>query len=384
MTLSVAFAAAMARLGPFGAAPRLAVAVSGGADSTALALLARDWAERQAGAVLALIVDHGLRAESAAEAALTQQRLAARAIPAQVITLNLPAGPALQERARDARHAALAAAARDAGCIHLLLGHHAGDQAETVAMRARRGEWGLEGMAAWSARNDIVMIRPLLAFAAPDLRDYLRKREMAWVEDPSNADRRFERVRIRQDSAPHPVGAPDERQARERGAAAFLARHATLRPEGFAVLDAAAAPPAALGALLRMIGGGRYPPAQAKVAALAAGLRPATIGGVRIVPAGRLGPGWLLAREPAACGADIVAAAGAVWDNRFMLTENFLPGTTLAALGPDAARHRGFAGLPALVLRGMPCLRRAGAVIRFPAAARFVPPAPAASHPFSA
>ncbi len=121
------FAALLAPLGPFEPRVQLAVAVSGGADSTALALLADAWARARGGAVLALIVDHGLRAESAAEAALTMARLAARGIAARVLTLRgLERGPALAARARAARYAALEAACRAAGVVHLLLGHHAG------------------------------------------------------------------------------------------------------------------------------------------------------------------------------------------------------------------------------------------------------------------
>src|SRR4051794_31539408 len=119
----------MAPLGPFEPAPRIAVAVSGGADSMAAALLARDWARRRGGSVVALVVDHGLRAESAAEAAVTRARLADMGIVAHGLTLEgLARGPGLAARARLARHAALAEAAAALGVLHLMFGHHAGDQ----------------------------------------------------------------------------------------------------------------------------------------------------------------------------------------------------------------------------------------------------------------
>src|ERR1700727_685119 len=117
-----AFAAAMARLGPFTASPRLSIAVSGGADSSALALLAHDWAVARAGDVLALIVDHGLRPHSAAEGAPTAPRLWAGGIASQILTLSDLHGPGLQERARAARYEILSAAGRAAGRPHLLLG----------------------------------------------------------------------------------------------------------------------------------------------------------------------------------------------------------------------------------------------------------------------
>jgi len=384
-SIKKSFAAAMARRGKFGARPRLAVAVSGGADSTALALLAQDWAASRQSEIHALIVDHGLRAESAAEAALTARRLGERGIPAQILGLSGLAGPGLQARARAARYAALEAAAKAAGCVHLLLGHHEADQTETVAMRAARGESGLEGMPGWAARHDIVIIRPLLDMQPADLRAYLRAEAVEWVEDPSNHDRRFERVRARQDAL-QDGGAgeadPAPRLARDAETAAFLARHVSFRPEGFALLNAATTPPAALATLLRTISGADFAPARAQVAALAANLRPATLGGVRIAPAGRLGAGWLLAREPAGCAPGVPALAGAVWDRRFHLLRNGPAGTVLGPLGADAAGFRRFNDLPALVLRGMPCLRAGNAVICFPAQAMFIPPAPAASHPF--
>jgi tRNA(Ile)-lysidine synthase len=363
------------------------VAVSGGADSTALALLTQRFLAERSGELLALIVDHGLRAESAAEAALTQKRLAARGIESRVLTLAGLGGGGVQAKARDARYKALAQAARVAGFLHLLLGHHAADQVETVAMRMQRGPGGQEGMAAWAARDDVLILRPLLNFPPADLRTYLQFCKMKWVEDPSNRDERFERARVRRRE---PGGgmfdiarlAAPVRVARDGAAAEFLAARMTWRPEGYAVVDAVAMPQAALAALLRVVGGHVYPPARDAVAALAAQLKPATLGGVRILPAGRLGAGWLLVREPAACAAPVPAVPGAVWDGRFRMRTAASEGAMLGALGGGAADFQKVSHLPAAVLFGMACLRLADKVIAFPAPALFAPPAPAASHPF--
>ena len=370
--LSETFAAALTRLG---APRRVAVACSGGADSTALALLAQE----ACGEVRAYIVDHGLRADSGAEAALTAQRLVARGMAARILTLSLPTGPALQERARIARYEALAHAAAADGFLHLLLGHHAADQEETVAMRAARGDGGLEGMAAWSARRQVLLLRPLLGVRPEALRAYLQARGMAWVEDPSNQVEKFERVRIRLAGAGQAPRNAAARIAREEAAAAFLAEHAELRPEGFALLHAAAAPAAALGALLRVVGGALYAPRRDAVAALAAQLRPATLGGVRVLPAGRLGAGWLLVREAAACAPQVPAVAGAVWDGRFRLLET-RPDHNFGALGADSVASP----LPSVVRRVMPALRGPGGAIIFPIPAVFSPPAPLTAHPFGA
>lgn len=381
--LKEAFGAAMAQFGPFPDKPGLAAAVSGGADSTALALLAQEWALTKGGTVLALIVDHGLRPASGAEANITRQRLEARGFSVRVLSLSGLSPAKLQDGARRARHAALSAAARDAGALFLLFGHHAADQRETVAMRARRGDSGLAGMAGWTARNDIVFLRPLLGLPQADLRAYLRARDMAWIEDPSNHDRRFERVRVRiAGGAVLPSDAAARKEV-EDGAATFLASHAIIRPEGFAVVQADAAPPAALAALIRTVGGARYAPGQAAVAALAARLRPSTLGGVRIMDAGRLGPGWLLAREAAYCAGPVPAERGRLWDGRFRLLEH-MENCVCGALGADAVRFRDISDLPAAVLSGLPCIRPLkGSNQQFRLAkAVFVPPEPARGSAF--
>ena len=146
-----AFARLMAPFEPFETSPVLAVAVSGGRDSLALALLAHDWAAGRDGRVIGLIVDHGLRAESAAEAAATAERAGApRHRQRDPAWSGAKPRAGLQEAARTARYRLLRDECRRRGILHLLLAHHADDQAETVAMRAARqsGPDGLAGMAA--------------------------------------------------------------------------------------------------------------------------------------------------------------------------------------------------------------------------------------------
>lgn len=381
--LEACFAAALGRLLPSGLPPHLALAVSGGADSTALAVLASHYCQSRGGRVLALIVDHGLRPDSASEACLTSSRLKTLGIPSRVLTLSLAPGPAMQERARMARYQAMAMAACSAGFLYLALGHHRADQYETVAMRGQRGPGGGEGMPAWSARNNIVLLRPLLGLQPEGLRQFLRERGVAWVEDPSNQRRCFERVRIRQDQVGRPPSQAEVRVVREQTVADFLARHAVLYPEGYAVLVAAeSVPEGALAALIRTIGGRIYAPRQEAVRRLAACLRPATLGGVRLTKAGRLGAGWLLTREPAACAPPVPAVEGVKWDERFVLLSSGPEGAHLGALGAEAHLFKGYHQLPSLVLRSMPALRGAGGDLVFPAPVRFIPPLPMAMRPF--
>ncbi len=367
----------MERLGPWEAPPRLAVAVSGGADSLALAVLARDWvrdwATDRGGTVLALVVDHGLRLESAAEAALTLQRLAEQNIPARLLGLrDLRRGSAMAERARAARYQALFAACAGDGLLHLLLGHHAEDQAETLMIRVLGGSQsrGLAAMAALVETDRVRVLRPLLTIQPTCLRQMLTTRGLAWVEDPSNRDRHALRARLRllraetDDpatdallSAAHAAG--QARAAEDRAVAEELASRATIRPEGFAILSPGPLSVAAFAALVQAIGGRDYPGRSERLAALARAPRPATVAGIRLMPAGRLGDGLLMVREYAAIGAPVSPVQGAVWDGRFRIVrgDGLTDSMVVDALGDDAARFRNVSGLPASVLRTLPAIR---------------------------
>ncbi|TDH52505.1 tRNA lysidine(34) synthetase TilS, partial [Dankookia rubra] len=219
------FAALMAPLGPFGPAPRIAAGVSGGPHSLALALLADRWARARGGALLALVVDHGLRPGSAAEAAGVAALLAGRGIAAEVLPLGLPAGAGLQERARAGRHAALLRACRAAGTPWLLLGHHRADQAETLLFRALRGSGagGLAAMAAVRAAPEALLLRPLLGTPPARLEGVVAAAGLAPVRDPSNADPRFARIALRRTLA-DPAGAGAATAALAAAAAGFAAR----------------------------------------------------------------------------------------------------------------------------------------------------------------
>ncbi len=364
----------------------------------ALAWLASRWARDRGGDVVAFIVDHGLRAASSAEADLTMRRLTGQGIASEILILSgLAGGAGLSARARRARYAALTAACRARGILHLLVGHHAGDQAETIAMRmlAGSGADGLAGMAELTDGNDVRRLRPLLTVAPADLRALLRARGWGWVEDPSNRDPRWQRARLRAArrdtdgrgpaSRALLAAAARRRAAREDSAcmvAEILALRAAIHPEGYAVLLPGPIVPAALRALLRLIGGGEYP--LSGLDALAAAPRPATIGGVRLLPAGRCGPpgALLVVREAAACGPDIVAAPGAIWDRRFRLVGTLSADSRIGALAAEAALFRKKTALPAAVLHGLPAIRRDGAGVVVPAledgnAMLFDPPAPA-------
>ncbi len=174
----------------------------------ALLALAADHA-RTAGyaGVVAATVDHGLRPEAADEALSVRRACDAMGIAHDILTWapDMDKGPVGQERARRARHALLAGWAHRHGIAHVALGHTRDDRLETFLMRARQGSgwYGLAGLMpsapspAWPEGEGLTLVRPLLAFGRDALREDLRARGIGWIEDPSNTNTRFERVRTR-------------------------------------------------------------------------------------------------------------------------------------------------------------------------------------------
>lgn len=399
------FAALMAAFAPFERQPHLAVAVSGGGDSMALALLAQDWAQRRGGKITALTVDHGLRPEAAAEAAQVARWCAARGIDHEILRcVGLGAvRSGIQAAARAARYALLEAWCREHGVLHLLVAHQREDQAETVAIRNARGSAldGLAGMAAVSERAAVRLLRPLLPVARAALRQFLAARGQGWIEDPSNRNPAFTRVQIRDALGRAAAGSSQAylaptaarlgrgRAAREAEDARRLARWATLDPWGFAWLDPAAfnGPEAlgmkALGALLATVGGTDYPPRRERLerlyAELAAGREGGrTLGGCLVARRrGRI----LICREPAAVAAPLAVAPGtaAYWDRRFQIELDAAApaGLRLGALGTAAAtilRARPAAVLeriPAAARASLPALHDAKGVVAVPALGYF-------------
>ena len=237
-----AFARLMAPFEPFEASVVLAVAVSGGRDSLALVLLAQDWAAARGGRAVGLIVDHGLRPQSTTEAAVTLDVLARHGIDGAILSWSGTKPRAgLQEAARLARYRLLRDECRRRGIVHLLLAHHADDQAETVAMRAARrsGPDGLAGMAAQVEHPEVRLLRPLLGVSRARLTATLRARDVQWLDDPSNVDPRFERARMRAGppSSAQPAGTGAERSARERALARAAVDVLEFDGDGTAAVD---------------------------------------------------------------------------------------------------------------------------------------------------
>ncbi|MEB2311856.1 MAG: tRNA lysidine(34) synthetase TilS [Sorangiineae bacterium] len=179
---------------------RVLVAVSGGADSTALLAVLSRLAPRLRLELEAHGVDHGLRAEAAAEldsAAELARRLGVRF---ERTILRVEPGGNLQARARHERYTALERARERCRAALIATAHHADDRAETVLLRLLRGA-GPRGLAVLPARAGS-RIRPLIRARRAAIEAHLGRHGLAFARDPSNQDRRFLRVRVRLDVLP--------------------------------------------------------------------------------------------------------------------------------------------------------------------------------------
>lgn len=322
------------------AAP-LAVAFSGGGDSLALLLAAHGWADAHGRRLVALTVDHGLNADSAAwteRCELTAERLgigfrALRWVGDKPAT-GLPAA------ARQARHALLADAAREAGARVILMGHTADDLAEAAAMRAEGStvgdpvEWSPSPV--WPEGREIFLLRPLLHLRRQALRDWLRERGETWIDDPANENPDSARARARA-AGVTPSEAPSE-------ATSASGQRATSLPGGVLCLDRAASATQIAAACLCAAGTAR-PPRGEQLGRLVHRLRSpedvtATLAGARIEARGEEALFMRDAGETARGGLaprNLVAGRATVWDGRFELTTDH-EGLTVQALAGFAAR----------------------------------------------
>lgn len=175
-----------------GGAGRIGVAVSGGADSLALMLLA---AAAFPDDVAAATVDHGLRPEAADEAAFVHAIAARIGVPHAVLTLDLAPGGNVSARARVARYDALETWRQNAGADWIATGHHADDQIETMIMRLNRSA-GVGGLAGIRRRNG-ALVRPLLGWRRTELDAVVSHAGIRPVDDPTNRDDRYDRARLR-------------------------------------------------------------------------------------------------------------------------------------------------------------------------------------------
>lgn len=354
------FAAAMHQLGWAGDA--LALAISGGPDSMALALCAAAWAPQAGVRLIAFTLDHALRAESAAEATQVQRWLQRLGIEHHILLWeHPPLVSAVQQQARQARYDLLAASCRARGIKALALGHQLEDQAETVLLRFAKGS-GIDGLAAMRPVSDqgaIALLRPFLGVPKARLIATCAAANQAYVVDPSNSKTAYARGRLRAAAdvlAAEGLTADRLADLAARAALAsdaldcyanrLLAQAVFWQPAGYAEINLPrfAQEPAeirlrVLRLVLTQIGGAQPPPRHQAVLELDAALQQPhlaqrTLHGCAI----RAYDGVCrIIRELAAVTEHVPVAPGEtrVWDNRFQVTlaADAPDGLTLAPLG---------------------------------------------------
>jgi tRNA(Ile)-lysidine synthase len=391
-----------------GTAPPL-VACSGGPDSIGLVFLADQWAQTQGMRARAVCVDHGLRAEAGAEAQGVARALNEYGVVTSVLRHEgrKPVRD-IQAAARQIRFRLLTdwVQASDQTYKHIFLAHHQDDQAETVLLRLARGSGvdGLAAMAPVTQRDGMTLLRPLLSFPKARLLATAQVSGLPIVTDPSNGDRAFARVRMRQMKeslaaeglTPERLGKTAERMARAGAALTdardrFLNDHVVCDPAGFATCSAAnlcdlpeEIALRCLSHMLRILGGNDYPTREEHVIALHRALAQdpmaltglqggRTVSGVRIMP-------WrdhvLFCRESAGMTGDLAIANRTLWDNRydcrFAPQAVADPGFTIGPLGRDGlawARERApqaLAALPGAVRVTLPALRHSADLAAIP------------------
>lgn len=383
----------MSALG-FGApSSRIAVAVSGGGDSLALTLLLNDWAIARGGKILALTVDHGLRAGSADEAKTLNAELQKRGIAHEILTWQGDKPTThIQERARDMRYKLLAQKCADAGFDTLAVAHNAEDQMETFWMRLAHGSGldGLAGMAASSDKNGLRIIRPLLGFSRAELRDICTAYGATWAEDPSNGNEKFLRPRLRafedmlaaEGLTPQRLAQTLQKLSDARGALDAVTGRAlaaaTFHPAGYVTLL-----PSVLSAehpdiqrrmlshILHTVAPQDYRAGHDAVETLRAdiardGFNGSTVAGCEIFPSKGQ---WLFCRELAAAAPPGPLENGMVWDGRFRVSgypahESLTIGVAGEAgasilrkqAADDTSLARLLDGYPAKILRVLPAV----------------------------
>ena len=326
----------------------------------ALAHLIAAWAGSRRGTVTALTVDHRLRRESAAEAVSVSEW--ARAIGLRHETLTWYHGDIthrVQERARTARYQLLGSWCLRAGVTNLLLAHHLEDQAETFLMRLAAGS-GIRGLGCMRVRTPtetVELVRPLLGVPKSRLRATLKLHGGDFLEDPSNQDERYARVRLRRllgdpaSALPAPAQLAGAARAfrnldavADRAAAVRLRGAVLVSPLGFLAIDQAAC--AALPDLLALrcvaaavqaVAGRCYPPRTTSLRRIVERIHSGTegrftLGGTILT----LGEGQLLVtREPRAVSGSLpLRFPVSVWDHRFRIASDVsTEGLTVGALG---------------------------------------------------
>ena len=361
---------------------RPVVALSGGADSSALALLYINWCQDKPYRAYGIVCDHGLRDDSAEEANRVAERFRQLGMVVEVISLKMTYGSAIQERARHERYEAMLQTMRMQGYNTLLLGHHLYDQAETIAFRAMRnsGADGLAGMAVTRQMQDAYLVRPFLKITPERLRATLIARSVEWEEDPTNATGKYTRNKLRMMLASDPQARTEILQAGEvfaqRRATGDLKVQMRLQEAGvkftsdWASLDIKLLGQDEIGIkamsyLINRIGVNATPLSREAVSRILV-TQKGTLGGAMLRKR-EDHQTWYLARESSYIEKAITVKAWATWDKRYRVgnfkTEEPI---MLGAVGAQSWIKTLSKKTPMWVLETVPCFTLEGRVLALP------------------
>lgn len=179
----------------------IASALSGGADSSALTLLLKKWCDENNIKLKAIIVNHNLRPESKTEALSVKDNMLNYGIDAEILdyTGEIPSSN-IEEVARNYRYKLIIEYCKNNNIKYVATGHNKDELAETFILNLTRGSglYGLCGIPKTQDKNTITFIRPMLSFTKDELKNICNIENYKWVEDPSNYDTKYKRVKIRQ------------------------------------------------------------------------------------------------------------------------------------------------------------------------------------------
>ena len=178
----------------------IAVAVSGGCDSMALTILASKWAAENNINMTAITVDHNIRSESKDEAEAVHSYLKKLNINHETLTYTGPVPKSnIEQIARNYRYELIFNYMKKYNIDYLFIAHNMDEQAETFLLNLTRGSGisGLSAMDTKTKRNNITIIRPMMIFKKSEIKEFLCQNDIKWVEDPSNQDEKYKRVKIR-------------------------------------------------------------------------------------------------------------------------------------------------------------------------------------------
>ena len=179
---------------------KIGLAVSGGGDSMAMLFLMKAWADESGREICVATVNHNLRDAAEDEVKMVQKTCEKLGVDCDILVWKgWKKKGNLQDAAREARNELIGKWAIEKSLIAVSTGHTADDQAETFLIRLARGSGvdGLSGMASKRVKNGLDWFRPLLSFRRENLRQYLKAKRIKWVDDPSNDDLRFDRIKMR-------------------------------------------------------------------------------------------------------------------------------------------------------------------------------------------